>query len=50
MRAETRFRNGTYEVHGVAVKSESELIELGNKLIEYRAYITVKTVREAVAE
>jgi creatinine amidohydrolase len=50
VRAQTRLRNGKYEVHGVEMKSESELIELGKKLTEYRAEITVKAMREAVAE
>jgi hypothetical protein len=39
VRAQTRFRNGAYEVHGVEMESESELIELGKKLTEYRAEI-----------
>ena len=50
VRAQTRFRNGTYEVHGVEIESESELIELGKKLTEYRAEITVRAMREAAAE
>lgn len=50
VRAQTRFRNGTYEVHGVEMESESELIELGKKLTEYRAEITVKAMIAAVAE
>lgn len=50
VRAQTRLRNGTYEVHGVEMESESELIELGKKLTEYRAEITVKAMRVAVAE
>jgi hypothetical protein len=48
--AQTRFRNGAYEVHGVEMESESELIELGKKLTEYRAEITVKAMIAAVAE
>ena len=50
VRAQTRFRNGAYEVHGVEMESESELIELGKKLTEYRAEITVKAMIAAVAE
>ena len=50
VRAQTRFRNGTYEVHGVEIESESELIELGKKLTEYRADVTVKAMKAAVAE
>lgn len=50
VRAQTRLRNGKYEVHGVEIESESELVELGKKLTEYRAEITVKAMRGAVAE
>lgn len=50
VRTSTRLRNGKFEVHGVAVESESELIELGKKLTEYRAEITVRAMKEAVAE
>lgn len=50
VRAQTRLRNGKYEVHGVEIESESELIELGKKLTEYRAEITVRAMREAAAE
>jgi creatinine amidohydrolase/Fe(II)-dependent formamide hydrolase-like protein len=50
VRAETRLRNGKYEVHGVEIKSESELIELGKRLTEYRAETTVKAMRKATAE
>ena len=50
VRAQTRLRNGKYEVHGVEMESESELIELGKKLTEYRAEITVRAMREAAAE
>ena len=48
VRAHVRFRNGTYEVHGVEMESESELIELGKKLAAYRADITVRAMKEAV--
>ena len=48
VRAETRLRNGKYEVHGVEIESESELIEMGRKLAEYRAGITVRAMRESV--
>lgn len=50
VRASTRLRNGKYEVHGVEMASESELIELGKKLTEYRAALTVRAMREAAAE
>jgi len=50
VRAQTRLSNGKYEVHGVEIKSESELIELGKKLTEYRATITVRAMREAATE
>ena len=46
VRAETRFANGTYVVHGVEIESLNELIELGRKLIDYRADITLKSIRE----
>ena len=50
VRAHVRLRNGKYEVHGVEIESESELVELGEKLTEYRAEITVKAMRKAVTE
>ena len=50
VRAQMRLRNGKYEVHGVELESESELIELGKKLTEYRAEITVKAMIKAVGE
>jgi len=50
VRAQMRLRNGKYEVHGVEIESESELIELGKKLTEYRAEITVKAMIKAVSE
>ncbi|MDH3510000.1 MAG: creatininase family protein [Gammaproteobacteria bacterium] len=49
VRAEARFRNGKYEVHGVAMESTSELIELGRTLADYRADITVRAMRKVVA-
>jgi len=50
VRAHVRLRNGKYEVHGVEMESESELIELGKKLAAYRADITVRAMREAVTK
>jgi creatinine amidohydrolase len=50
VRAQIRLSSGKYEVHGVEIESESELIELGKKLTEYRAEITVRAMREAAAE
>ena len=50
VRAQIRLSSGGYEVHGVEIESESELIELGKKLTEYRAEITVRAMREAAAE
>lgn len=50
VRAHVRLRSGKYEVHGVEIESESELIELGKKLTEYRAEITVKAMRKAANE
>ena len=50
VRAHVRFRNGKYEVHGVEIGSPAELIELGKKLAEYRAEITVKAMKQAAAE
>jgi len=50
VRAHVRLRNGKYEVHGVEIESESELMELGKKLAAYRADITVRAMREAVAK
>jgi len=48
VRADARFQNGKYEVHGVEIESESELVELGLKLAAYRADITVRAMREAL--
>jgi len=50
VRAHVRLRNGKYEVHGVEIESESELVELGEKLTKYRADITVKAMREAMTK
>lgn len=50
VRAHVRLRSGKYEVHGVEIESESELIELGKKLTEYRAEITVKAMSKAATE
>jgi hypothetical protein len=49
VRAEARLRTGKYEVHGVEMESTSELIALGRTLAEYRADITVRAMRKAVA-
>jgi len=49
VRAEIRLENGKYEVHGVEMGSESELIELGRILAKYRADITVRAMKKAVA-
>ena len=49
VRAQARFMKGKYEVHEVEIKSESELVELGKKLAEYRVEITVRAIRDAVA-
>jgi len=50
VRAHTRLQNGIYEVHGVEMESESELIELGKKLAAYRADITVRAMRKAATQ
>ena len=50
VRAHVRLRDGKYEVHGVEIESESELIDLGRKLTKYRAEITVKAMREVATE
>ncbi len=50
VRAGARFENGKYEVHGVEIDSESELVELGWKLIEYRTEITINAMRNAVVD
>ena len=46
VRAGTRFARGGYVVHGVEIGSERELIELGQKLIDYRADITLEAIRK----
>jgi len=46
VRAETRFSKGEYVVHGVEISSEKELIELGRKLIDYRADITISAMNQ----
>jgi hypothetical protein len=47
VRTETRLKNGKYEVHGVEIESASQLIELGRALVEYRANITLRAMKEA---
>lgn len=49
VRAEVRLADGKFEVHGVEMASESELIELGRTLADYRADITVRAMKKAVA-
>ena len=39
--------NGKYEVQGIEWESESDFFELGKKLAEYRAEITVRAMIEA---
>ncbi len=46
VRAETRFAKDAYMVHGVKIDSVEELVELGRKLIEYRADITLNAINE----
>ena len=46
VRAGTRFAQGGYVVHGVEIQSERELVELGQKLIDYRADITLEAIRK----
>ena len=46
VRAATRFARTGYVVHGVEIQSERELIELGRKLIDYRADITLEAIRK----
>lgn len=48
VRAAIRLGNGKYEVHGVEIESEAELVELGRKLADYRADLTVRAMRKAV--
>ena len=50
VRAETRLQSGKYEVHGVEIESASELIKLGIALVDYRANITVRAMREVKAQ
>jgi hypothetical protein len=47
VRAAVRIRNGKYEVQGIDLESESDFFELGKKLAEYRAEITVRAMIEA---
>ena len=48
VRAQTRFANGGYVVHGVKISSEEELIELGRKLVDYRTNITIEAMNGSV--
>jgi creatinine amidohydrolase len=50
VRAETRLQSGKYEVHGVEIESASELIKLGKALVDYRANLTVRAMREVKAQ
>lgn len=50
VRAQTRFKNGEYEVHGVEMQSIPELTDLGWKLADYRAEITVRAMKRAAAQ
>jgi creatinine amidohydrolase len=50
VRARTRFETGGYEVHGVIIESEFDLVELGKALINYRTDITVNAMQRAVSE
>ncbi len=47
VRAAVRLQNGKYEVQRIELESESELFELGKKLAEDRAEITVRAMIEA---
>ena len=49
-RARQRFESGGYQIHGITIKSESELVELGRKLVDYRAEITVDAMKRAAAQ
>ena len=50
VRMETRLQSGKYEVHGVEIESASELIKLGKALVDYRANLTVRAMREVKAQ
>ena len=50
VRAETRFAEDDYVVHGVKIQSVEELVELGRKLIEYRADITLKAINDRTGQ
>ena len=45
VRANTRFANNDYVVHGVKIESVEELVELGQKLIDYRVDITLDAIK-----
>lgn len=49
VRSGTRFAKDDYVVHGVAVQSVEELVELGRKLIDYRADITLEAIQAGAA-
>jgi len=46
VRAASRFAKDAYVVHGVKIDSQEELVELGKKLIQYRADITLAAMRK----
>ncbi len=47
IRANTRLKNGDLSVHGVAFDSIEAMQDVGRKLVEYRADITVRAMRAA---
>lgn len=48
IRAEQRLSTGKFSLHGVDMRPLSKVIENGNKLVEYRAQITVDAIRKAM--
>lgn len=50
IRANTRLENGDLSVHGVEFDSIEAMQDVGRKLVDYRANITVRAMRAAVGE
>lgn len=50
IRAHTRLKNGDLSVHGVEFDSIEAMQDVGRKLVEYRADITVRAMRKATAD
>ena len=50
IRAHTRLKNGDLSVHGVEFDSIETMQDVGRKLVEYRADITVRAMRKATAD